>query len=288
MNNKNHIIQLQEDIKNAKHWIEKSDAILITAGAGMGVDSGLPDFRGNEGFWKAYPAMKNLGIGFQNMANPQWFSSNPKLAWAFYGHRFHLYKNTIPHKGFSILLNLVACKNNDYFIFTSNVDGQFQKAGFDERKIVEVHGNIHNLQCSRNCSQKTWTIDSTNIAIDMKKFEATKIPFCMDCDFVARPNILMFNDWNWNDNKTVNQERKYAKWLKTIQKSNKKLAIIEIGAGIAIPTVRNEGEKLATTLKNARLIRINPKEYEIDHTLGFSIPMGGLEGINEISRGQIW
>ena len=38
------------------------DALIITAGAGMGVDSGLPDFRGNQGFWRAYPKVKNLGL----------------------------------------------------------------------------------------------------------------------------------------------------------------------------------------------------------------------------------
>jgi NAD-dependent protein deacetylases, SIR2 family len=50
-----------EEIKIAKQQIETAEAILITAGAGMGVDSGLPDFRGTEGFWRAYPIAKKLG-----------------------------------------------------------------------------------------------------------------------------------------------------------------------------------------------------------------------------------
>ena len=50
---------IDEQIDKAKQFIEKADAVLITAGAGMGVDSGLPDFRGNEGFWKAYPVIKD-------------------------------------------------------------------------------------------------------------------------------------------------------------------------------------------------------------------------------------
>ncbi len=112
---------LKEEIETIKKLIEEADSILITAGAGMGVDSGLPDFRGNEGFWKAYPIIKDLGIGFQGMANPKWFTSNPKLAWAFYGHRLNLYRDTIPHNGFKLLLDLVEKKKNDYFIFTSNV-----------------------------------------------------------------------------------------------------------------------------------------------------------------------
>jgi len=74
-----------EDVKLIKQTIQEADAILITAGAGIGVDSGLPDFRGDEGFWKAYPPLKKLGLNFSQMANPKWFDTNPFLAWGFYG-----------------------------------------------------------------------------------------------------------------------------------------------------------------------------------------------------------
>ncbi len=62
----------------------------------MGVDSGLPDFRGAEGFWRAYPVMAKLGLSFEEMANPAWFQTDPHLAWAFYGHRLNLYRRTQP------------------------------------------------------------------------------------------------------------------------------------------------------------------------------------------------
>ena len=74
-------------IKKAKDILKKAKSILITAGAGMGVDSGLPDFRGDKGFWKAYPPIANRGLSFIEMANPEWFDRDPHLAWAFYGHR---------------------------------------------------------------------------------------------------------------------------------------------------------------------------------------------------------
>ena len=60
-------------IRSAAEAIATADALLIGAGAGMGVDSGLPDFRGDEGFWKAYPPLKKLGISFYEMADPIWF-----------------------------------------------------------------------------------------------------------------------------------------------------------------------------------------------------------------------
>jgi hypothetical protein len=67
--------------EHAAELLSQADGLIIAAGAGMGVDSGLPDFRGNAGFWNGYPA----------------------LAWGFYGHRLQLYRDTAPHPGFSIL-----------------------------------------------------------------------------------------------------------------------------------------------------------------------------------------
>jgi hypothetical protein len=102
-----------------------ADAVLATAGAGIGVDSGLPDFRGDEGFWRAYPPYARLGLSFVQLANPAVFTRDPELAWGFYGHRRALYRRTVPHAGFAVLRDLAG------FVFTSNVDGQFQAAGFD-------------------------------------------------------------------------------------------------------------------------------------------------------------
>ena len=64
----------------------------------MGVDSGLPDFRGEHGFWKAYPALGRAKISFDSIASPEAFEKNPRLAWGFYGHRLKLYRETVPHE----------------------------------------------------------------------------------------------------------------------------------------------------------------------------------------------
>jgi len=69
-----------QKLQEAKEFLKKADAVLITAGVGMGVDSGLPDFRGNDGFWEAYPAIKEKKLSFSRMANPSWFEKDPHLA----------------------------------------------------------------------------------------------------------------------------------------------------------------------------------------------------------------
>ena len=69
---------IQKKIELAAEAVKDADALFITAGAGMGVDSGLPDFRGNSGFWKAYPPIAKLGKSFSEMANPVWFDKTPE------------------------------------------------------------------------------------------------------------------------------------------------------------------------------------------------------------------
>ncbi|SNZ10145.1 NAD-dependent protein deacetylase, SIR2 family [Persephonella hydrogeniphila] len=277
--------KLNNEIQKAKEVLQNADAILITAGAGMGVDSGLPDFRGVEGFWRAYPIAKKLGLRFEELANPRWFRENPKLAWAFYGHRLNLYRKTKPHEGFYLLKKLGERKKGGYFVFTSNVDGQFQKAGFDEKRIVEIHGSIHHLQCTVPCMDDIWSADGIEIDIDMEKFEAKEpLPLCRHCKEIARPNILMFGDWEWISHRTAGQEFLFERWLEKIDDMGYNLAIIEIGAGKAVPTVRMLSERVADNFYGT-LIRINPRDYDVPSSRHISIPLGGLEGIKKIIEG---
>ncbi len=254
---------METKIKRARQIIDDADALLITAGAGMGVDSGLPDFRGNSGFWKAYPPIAKLGKSFSQMANPQWFVENPRLAWAFYGHRLNLYRQTVPHNGFNMLLEVGKRKKYGYFVFTSNVDGQFQKAGFDDTSIEECHGSIHHFQCIKPCSHNIWNAADEKVNVDLDLFEATgELPRCPKCGGMARPNILMFGDWNWLSERSNRQSARMQNWISNILGSNAKLAIVEMGAGSSIPTVRMQSERIAS-YQNATLIRINPREHDV-------------------------
>ncbi len=271
---------MREEIKRAAEAIEKADYLLITAGAGMGVDSGLPDFRGKRGFWRAYPAAERLNLRFEELANPVWFDENPHLAWAFYGHRLNLYRKTVPHEGFYKLLEIAEGKK-DYFVFTSNVDGQFQKAGFDENKIDEVHGSIHYLQCVEPCLDVIWSAEGVEIVVDEESFSAKEpLPKCPHCKKIARPNILMFGDWKWVDRREREQRRRF---LDFMDRADGSLAIVEFGAGLAVPTVRMMGEDISSAYK-APLIRVNPRDYEVPGDGGISLPIGAKEAILKIKK----
>ena len=91
---------MKNDLNYAVELIRKADGILITAGAGMSVDSGLPDFRSVGGFWNTYPMFKEHNISFEDIATPLAYKHNQELAYWFYGHRLVQYRNTIPHEGY--------------------------------------------------------------------------------------------------------------------------------------------------------------------------------------------
>lgn len=260
--------------------IRNAEALIVTAGAGMGVDSGLPDFRGDHGFWHAYPMYRRLGLSFIQAANPEHFERDPAFGWGFYGHRANLYRTTVPHYGFQIIISWLEKFNLQHFVVTSNVDGQFQKAGIDEGSILEVHGSIHHLQCLSPCSDAIWDNDE-EIQVDFATMKAGYIPKCRRCGGVARPNILMFGDFSWLPGRTRAQERAFDEFLTDYRGA--RMVVLEMGAGTAIPTIRSLGERLAHTGR-ATLIRINPREAQAPAG-AISISTGalaGLEGINKL------
>lgn len=273
-------MSLEDDIHQALlakcvRWLTEADALVITAGAGMGVDSGLPNFRGPEGFWRAYPALKSEGIGFTDIANPHAFERRPQMAWGFYGHRLKLYRETVPHEGFTILRRWAESLPRGAFVFTSNVDGQFQKAGFSDDHIVECHGSIHHLQCSAPCCERIWPADGVIPDVDEVHCQLrSPLPRCPGCGALARPNILMFGDWHWMSQRSAQQEEHLRQWYA----KTKRPVVIELGAGKTISTVRSFSESL-----KAPLIRINCREADSPPP-HVSLEMGALAALRAIDE----
>jgi NAD-dependent SIR2 family protein deacetylase len=269
----------EESFKLAAEAIRAAQALVITTGAGMGVDSGLPDFRGDKGFWNAYPMYQHLGINFIGAANPANFEGDPAFGWGFYGHRTNLYRSTVPHEGFHLLKRWAEDFDLDTFVVTSNVDGQFQKAGFREDQILEVHGSIHHLQCLKPCTLEIWD-NTEEIPVDFDTMRAGHIPICPRCGGAARPNILMFGDYSWISSRSHGQEMRFDLFLD--QHRNQRITVIELGAGTAIPTIRYLSERLGNH-KHSTVVRINPREPQIGPP-HLSIAAGALEGLSSIDQ----
>lgn len=259
--------------------VAEAEVFVIAAGAGMGVDSGLPDFRGNQGFWQAYPPYARLGLSFVECANPEHFQRDPAFGWGFYGHRTNLYRATQPHDGFQILLRWIAQNNAPHFVITSNVDGQFQKAGFADECVLEVHGSIHWLQCLKPCTEALWP-NNEQIPVEHATMRAGVIPRCPRCGGVSRPNILMFGDWSWLPERTHRQEARFRQFMDRY--GDKRIAVIEMGAGTAIPTIRATSERIGWNCQQATVIRINTREPDIKAP-HIGLACGALEGLQRIN-----
>jgi NAD-dependent SIR2 family protein deacetylase len=267
-------------IARAAQFIADADAIIIAAGAGMGVDSGLPDFRGNAGFWKAYPALAAAQINFTSIASPAAFHENVNRAWAFYGHRLALYRNTLPHTGFHLLRDWGEQKAFGYQVFTSNVDGQFERAGFARDSIYECHGSIHHLQCLDNCCNAIWPASDFAPQVDEAQCRLlNEPPTCPFCGGYARPNILMFGDWGWIDERSNAQEMRQSTWLAQVRQP----VVIELGAGVDIATVRYFSQTIVDHY-NGHLIRINPREAQVDSSRAIGIASGALKALQAIHQ----
>jgi NAD-dependent SIR2 family protein deacetylase len=241
----------------------------------MGVDSGLPDFRGPEGFWRAHPPYARLGLRFEELADPVHFADDPHLAWGFYGHRLALYRATEPHPGFAVLRRWA--ERRPVRVFTSNVDGQFQKAGLPD--VAEVHGSIHHLQCLAGCGQEIWPAGDAPEVDEETMRARDPLPACPACGTLARPNILMFGDREWDPARSGPGLQRLHEWLRTHRRG---LAVVEIGAGTAVPTVRREAE-LASAATGA-LVRINVREPEVRHGRGVGLATPAADTLQALAR----
>jgi NAD-dependent SIR2 family protein deacetylase len=247
----------QAEIKTL--W-DKAEGVVILAGAGMSVDSGLPDFRGSTGLWTTAKET------FITKATAKSFEVNPLEAWNFYVNRILQYQHAQPHAGYTQLLELLKQHNKPYFVVTSNIDGHFLKAGYDPDLLYEIHGNLRYTQCTQPCCRNL---------VPMPKFRTTlscdaEIPQCPYCKRHARPNVMMFSDpgvvWTQMDE---GQER-WRNWAAP------KLQVlgIEIGAGTGIPSIRIFGEERTTAL-----LRINLYESEVSRQWDLGLSATGLDGI---------
>lgn len=269
-----------EQIEAAAAAIGEASALVVGAGAGMGVDSGLPDFRGPEGFWRAYPPYRDKGLEFTDLANPQWFHRDPAFAWGFYGHRLELYRRTTPHEGFSILQQWAQARAHGLFVTTSNVDGQFQKAGFSKERVLEAHGSIHVLQHVDAREDTLIPADPYSVTVDESTMRAQEPLPRDEHGALLRPNILMFGDGAFVQRRAEEQFRQFRSWLDEV--GDEPLVVVECGAGSAVPTIRMQCERL-TAGGNATLIRINLRESDVPRG-GIGIAAGALEALRRIDE----
>ncbi|PLT32435.1 NAD-dependent protein deacylase [Bacillus sp. V5-8f] len=162
-------------MKLLKDWIGQSERIAILTGAGVSTESGLRDFRSNEGIFAGEEPIEYY-------LSRSYFNRHPDEFWKKYKTIFHLkqlhgYQPSLAHT----FLAGLETKGKDITIITQNVDGLHQKAG--STNVIEVHGTVTSATCP-NCGR----IYDFSCVMEME------VPVCKNCGKVLNPDIVLYGD----------------------------------------------------------------------------------------------
>lgn len=163
-----------EELKTLKKWIEESDNIVFFGGAGVSTESGIPDFRSEDGLYHQeyqYPPETIISHSF--------YQRNPEEFYRFYKDRM-IFKDAVPNPSHLALARLEA-QGKLKAVITQNIDGLHQKAG--SKEVLELHGSIHRNYCTR-CG-KFYGLDVV--------MAASGIPRC-SCGGIIKPDVVLYEE----------------------------------------------------------------------------------------------
>ena len=246
-------------ILQAKQAIKQADYIIIGAGSGLSTAAGL--LYSGEKFEKDFKEFIEK-YHFDNLYSASFYEfKTQEEKWAFFAKMIKLNRyNEKPLKLYQELYEIV--KNKEYFVLSTNVDGQFYNSGFDKDKIFEVQGDYSYLQCENACHNKLynnkelvekWLRNTKDCKIPSNLI--MKCPVCGDnMDMNLRKDANFVQDENW-----YNMSQKYEGFL--AKTKNKNVVLLEIGVGFNTPgIIRFPFEQMTANNVKTTLIRIN-KDY---------------------------
>ena len=213
--------------------LNNADAIVIGTGAGLSSAAGFE--YGGETFLKNFQYMHDL-YGYNDMYSAGFHSfTSLEEKWAYWAKMIYLNRYVDNGKElYKRLFQLVKDKN--YFVITTNVDHQFQKAGFDKQRLFYMQGDYGLFQCSKACHNKTY--DNEEIIKEMiahtenHKIPSYLIPRCPVCGAPMTTN-LRCDDLFVQDEGCYKAKRRYEAFIQ--ENKNKKIVFLELGVGYSTP-----------------------------------------------------
>jgi NAD-dependent deacetylase len=167
--------------------------LTVLTGAGISAESGIPTFRGPEGYWRA----GSKEYRPQEMATRRMFETNPDDVWAWYLYRRGVCRRALPNSGHQALVELERVFSDRFALVSQNVDGLHFRAGSDPRCLFEIHGNVFCMRCSRECSQRVYPIPDDvpdkGKGAPMSEDDHHLLR-CPACGLPTRPHVLWFDE----------------------------------------------------------------------------------------------
>ncbi len=168
--------------------------VSVLTGAGISAESGIPTFRGPEGYW----TVGSKEYRPEEMATRAMFSIDPWEVWAWYLYRRTVCARAAPNPGHLALARLEALLGDRMRLITQNVDGLHLRAGNTPERTFQIHGNLFSMRCARNCTRETFPIPP-EIGDKGKNEPVTErekaLLVCPRCGGLARPHVLWFDEF---------------------------------------------------------------------------------------------
>lgn len=171
-----------------------SGLITVLTGAGISAESGIPTFRGPEGYW----TIGSREYQPQEMGTWAMFRRQPWEVWRWYLYRRGVCRRAKPNAGHLALAELEAAFGKQFLLITQNVDGLHLRAGNSPERTYQIHGNIDFMRCAADCTDEVipiphgiWLTEKSSPLPD----GIEDVLVCPHCGEVTRPHILWFDEY---------------------------------------------------------------------------------------------
>jgi NAD-dependent deacetylase len=168
--------------------------VLVLTGAGISAESGIPTFRGAEGYWK----IGSRNYHPQELATAEAFGKLPREVWRWYLYRRAVCRAAEPNPGHHALAKLEAAIGDRFRLVTQNVDGLHLRVGHTRERLYQIHGNIDFMRCARRCTDTLHPMPEAIAPMgrdDALLDEEYALLRCPDCGQLSRPHVLWFDEY---------------------------------------------------------------------------------------------
>lgn len=185
----------QQIIDKIKECLKSGKKIAFLVGAGLSAESGIPTFRGKDGYWML--GSKNYTA--QEMATKRMFNIAADEVWKWYLYRKSITEFADPNIGHLMLKEIEEILQDQFVLITQNVDGLHRKSGSSEERTYSIHGDLDFVRCGDDCSLSLYPfpkeIELKNRDKTSFTFEEKQILTCPKCGELQRPHVLWFDEF---------------------------------------------------------------------------------------------
>lgn len=168
---------ITQQLEEVAQLVIEAESIVIFTGAGIGVPSGIPDFRSPRGLWDKYDPFE--------VSSMKAFKKKPEQVWEFFRELYEKFSDPQPNPAHYAVTKIQQIKGTDNaHIVTQNIDGLHKKSGSEN--VFEIHGNAENMHCYKCGFEEILDVE--------KHLNTLPYPKCPNCNKPLKPNVVLFEE----------------------------------------------------------------------------------------------